>query len=166
MDSTQRLSLPFILPGQAQKELYHNEALQILDTIVAAAVEQLPGNDPPNPPVVATSFIVGSSPTGDWSGNANAIATYTSAGWRFAAAVEGMVAWIKSASLFANYEGGVWQIGTLSGLKVVINGIQVVGPQAAAIADPTGGTMADAEARSAISSILSTLRQHGLIASV
>lgn len=166
MDSTQRLSLPFIVPGQAQKELYHNEALQMLDTIVAAAVEQPPGNDPPNPPVVATSFIVGTSPTGDWSGNANAIATYTSAGWRFAAPVEGMVVWIRSASLFANYEGGTWQIGTLYGVKVLINGVQVVGPQAAAIVDPTGGTTADTEARSAISSILAALRQHGLIASV
>lgn len=166
MDSSQRLSLPFVSPGQAQKELYHNEALQILDFLVATAVEEPPRNDPPDPATAGTCFIVGTSPTGNWSGNANAIAAYTSAGWRFAAPVEGMVAWIKSVSLFANYAGGAWQVGTVWGSKLVIGGNQVVGPQAAAIVDPAGGSTVDAEARLAVSSILTALRQHGLISSV
>lgn len=165
MDSSQRLSLPFISPGQAQKELYHNEALQILDSLVAAAVEEPPRNDPPNPATAATCFLVGTAPTGDWSGNANAIATYTAAGWRFAAPVEGMEVWIKSTSLSATYCGGMWQIGLIYGSKVLINGIQVVGSQVPAIADPSGGTTTDSEARSAISSVLAALRQHGLISS-
>ncbi len=42
MNASQRLALPFILPGQAQKELFHNEALQTLDLVVAAAVEEPP----------------------------------------------------------------------------------------------------------------------------
>ncbi len=42
MSATPRLSLPFIVPGQAQKELFHNEALQLLDVLVAGAVEGLP----------------------------------------------------------------------------------------------------------------------------
>jgi len=40
MESSQRLSLPFISPGQAQKELYVNESLQILDFVTAASVEE------------------------------------------------------------------------------------------------------------------------------
>ena len=36
MNGTPRLSLPFLSPGQAQKEFTHNEALQILDAVVAA----------------------------------------------------------------------------------------------------------------------------------
>lgn len=45
-------------------------------------------------------------------------------------------------------------------------GIRVVGGQQAFIADPTGGATEDAEARSAVVSILSAMKAHGLIASV
>jgi hypothetical protein len=164
MDSSQRLSLPFISPGQAQKELYVNESLQILDFVSAAAVEEPPRNDPPVPPVVGTCFLVGPSPTGDWGGHPNALASYTMAGWRFVAPLDGLKVWVKSTSVSAIYAGGIWQIGTLYGSKVVIEGAQVVGAQASAIADPTGGMTTDSEARAAISSILTALRQHGLIA--
>ena len=165
MDSSPRLSLPFLSPGQAQKELYHNEALQILDSVTAAAVEEPPRNDPPDPPVVDTGFLVGTSPTGDWIGHASALATYTAAGWRFVAPIEGMEAWVKSASVSATFTQGAWQVGTLFGSKVAIDGIQVVGPQASSIADSAGGTTVDSEARAVISSILTALRQHGLISS-
>jgi hypothetical protein len=165
MDSSPRLSLPFLSPGQAQKELYHNESLQILDSLIAAAVEEPPRNDPPDPPITGTCFLVGLSPTGDWIGHACALATYTAAGWRFAAPTEGMEAWVKSASVSAIFIQGGWQVGTLFGSKVMIDGIQVVGPQASSIADSTGGTTVDSEARAVISSILTALRQHGLISS-
>ncbi len=39
MAATPRLALPFLTAGQAQKEFYHNEALQTLDMVAAAAVE-------------------------------------------------------------------------------------------------------------------------------
>jgi hypothetical protein len=165
MESSARLSLPFISPGQAQKELFHNEALQILDSVIAAAVEEPPRNDPPDPPVVGTCFLVGPSPTGDWAPNANALASYTAAGWRFAAPLDGMQVWIKSSSVSAIYAAGAWQVGTLFGSKVVVGGAQVVGAQASSIADPAGGATIDSEARTAISSILAALRQHGLISS-
>jgi len=40
----------------------------------------------------------------------------------------------------------------------------VLGPQQTAIADPSGGSTVDAEARTAIGSILTAMRTHGLIA--
>lgn len=46
-----------------------------------------------------------------------------------------------------------------------ISGTKVVGAQEAAIDAPTGGTVADAEARAVIGTILFALRNHGLIAS-
>lgn len=45
-----------------------------------------------------------------------------------------------------------------------VDGTKVVGAQGGAITDPTGGATIDAEARTAIGSILSALRAHGLIA--
>ena len=45
-----------------------------------------------------------------------------------------------------------------------VNGVKVVGTQGGAITDPVGGATIDAESRTAIGSILSALRAHGLIA--
>jgi len=76
-----------------------------------------------------------------------------------------MEAWIKSDLVSAVYAQEAWQVGALFGSRVLIGGTQVVGPQALAIPDPSGGTTTDSEARAAISSILAALRQHGLISS-
>lgn len=46
----------------------------------------------------------------------------------------------------------------------MVAGEQVVGPRLASIADPSGGTIVDVEARAGIAAILNRLRQHGLIA--
>jgi hypothetical protein len=106
---------------------------------------------------------VGTTPTAEWSGYADHLAAYSSAGWRFVPPVAGLRALVKSTSTFAEYGGSGWEIGTVSASRVVIDGDQVIGPQAGAIADPAGGTIVDAEARSAVSQVLSVMRQHGLI---
>jgi len=50
------------------------------------------------------------------------------------------------------------------GSSLFLGDRQVVGPQAPAIEPPAGGSVVDAEARTAIEAILDRLRQHGLIA--
>lgn len=51
----------------------------------------------------------------------------------------------------------------LTGSALLLDGLQVVGTRAAAIASPAGGSTVDSEARSAIDQLLGALRQHGLI---
>lgn len=58
--------------------------------------------------------------------------------------------------------GDTVNIATANGLQV--NGVKVVGDQGATIADPAGGTTVDAEARTAINTIIDRLQAHGLIA--
>ena len=163
MTATPRLALPFLSAGQAQKEFFHNEALQTLDMVVAAAVEDGPLDAPPASPLVGACYIVGSAPTDLWSGNALALAAYTSGGWRFVAPVEGMSVYLKSSALWANFRAGAWEMGVLRGSTVVIGGEQVVGSRTAAIPSPAGGTVIDLEGRATIESILAALREHGLI---
>ena len=163
MSSTARLSVPFFIAGQAQKEFTHNEALQTIDLLLAAAVEEGPRADPPTAPSVGACYIVGDSPTGDWAGQPRAVAGYTSGGWRFVAPVEGMTAYVKANAVWANYRAGAWEIGQLRGSNVLVGGQQVVGSRATAIASASGGTTIDSEARSVINQILDALRQHGLI---
>jgi len=151
--------------GQAQKEFTHNEALQTLDLIVAAAVEELPRSSPPSTPEIGACYIVGSSPSGAWAGKAQCIAGYTSGGWRFVAPLAGMTAYVKATGVTAYYRGGAWDLGSLCGTSLLIDGSQVVGPRLAAISGPTGGANVDLESRSTINQILAALRQHGLIES-
>ncbi|MEO7240635.1 MAG: DUF2793 domain-containing protein [Sphingomicrobium sp.] len=149
--------------GQSQKELFHNEALQLLDVIVAAAVEGAPLSAPPFSPAVGSCYLIGPSPTGFWIGRQNQLAVYTSGGWRFVTPPEGMTALVKSSSLTATFRAGAWEIGTVTGAKFVVGGQQVVGSRAAAIASPAGGATVDSQSRSVIGLILAAMRQHGLI---
>ena len=163
MGVSARFALPFLAAGQAQKELVHNEALQILDLLVAAAVEEAPRSAPPASPQVGATYIVASGATGAWAGQDLSLAGFTDGGWRFVLPREGTLAYVVSASVWAVFRGGAWEVGSLRGDNVVIGGEQVVGPQGAAIPAPSGGTTVDAEARAAIGQILSAMRGHGLI---
>jgi hypothetical protein len=74
-----------------------------------------------------------------------------------------MTVFVKSAAQFACYRGGAWEIGMLRGSALAIDGQQVVGSRAPAIASPAGGATVDNEARGAIENVLTALRHHGLI---
>ena len=150
--------------GQAQKELFHNESLQMLDLVVAAAVEEPPRAAPPATPAVGSCYIIAASPSGAWVGHAGCVAGMTIAGWRFVSPIEGLAAFVRSSGLTAVYRSGAWEVGTLRGDRVEIDGLQVVGPRTTDIAAPAGGSVIDSEVRTAVSAILSALRQHGLIA--
>jgi len=163
MSSTARIGIPFLSPGQAQKEFFHNEALQTLDMLVTAAVEEPPRTSPPATPTLGASYIVGSAPTGAWVGKGQCLVTFTGGGWRFVAPFEGLAAYVRSSGLWALYRAGVWELGLLRGASVVIAGQQVVGSRASAIGSASGGTTVDVQARAVIDQILTAMRQHGLI---
>jgi hypothetical protein len=163
MSASARLGLPLLSAGQAQKELVHNEALQAIEILVAAAVEEPPRAVPPAAPAVGATYIVAAAPNGDWTGKADSLACFTGGGWRFSAAQDGMTAYVRNTSLWAVFRGGAWEFGSVRGSSLVLGGEQVVGPRLAAIADPSGGTTVDGEGRAAITQILAALRQHGLI---
>jgi len=74
-DST-HLKLPYILPGQAQKHITHNEALAALDTLTQLAVLDRDLNTPPGSPDVNMRYIVGPTPTGAWSGKAGQVTAW------------------------------------------------------------------------------------------
>lgn len=163
-ETSARLAMPLLAAGQAQKEMTHNEALAMLDIAVQARVAAAGVNDPPADPAIGACWIVGDAPTGAWADQAGTIAGWTSDGWRFVVPVEGLAAWVGDQAVAARWLSGAWVIGDLAGSRVSIGGTQVLGAQAAAIADPGGGTTIDTEARAALAGILTALRGHGLIA--
>ena len=144
--------------------MFHNEALQQLDVVVAAAVEGPPLATPPASPAAGNCYIVASGATGAWAGHAQQLAAYSAGGWRFVAPLDGMSAYDRGSGATAVFDNGAWVIGTLTGSQLMLDGLKVVGARAAAIAAPAAGTIVDVEARAAIGQMLTMLRQHGLIA--
>ncbi len=139
-------------------------SLAKIDIVLAAAVETVGSNVPPASPLAGQCFIVGTAPTGAWAGQGKAIAGYGPGGWRFVAAVAGMRSLDKASGQTATFDGTSWVVGTLKGAKLELAGSQVVGARGAAVANPSGGTIVDVEARGAIAALLDRLRAHGLIA--
>lgn len=146
---TARLALPLLAPGQAQKEMTHNEALAAIDIVVQAGVVGAGLDMPPVAPAAGECWIVGPAPTGAWTGRAGAIAGWTDGGWRFVAPREGLCAWVADEGRSRRFTGGAWT----SFLGVPLD----------AVAAPSGGGVTDVEARSAVVAILDALRHHGLI---
>lgn len=165
MDQTARFALPFLAPGQVQKEWLHNESLQRIDMLLSAAVEAPPQNDPPASPVAGQCFLIGESPTADWIGQAGAIAGFSDGGWRFVAPIEGAQLLVRATGETMVRRNGTWEAGIVRVRQVQVDGLTILRGQQPSIATPAGGSVIDTESRSAISAIISALQAHGLIAS-
>ena len=165
MDETARFALPQLVPGQAQKEVWHNEALQRIDLLLSPTVETMTLSAPPSSPARGACYVVASGATGAWAGKDDMLAGYADGGWRFVAPVEGLRLLDRGSGQILLRRDGAWESGIVRAEEVQIGGLTVVRQRQPAIANPTGGTVIDAECRTAIGSILTMLRTHGLIAS-
>ena len=163
-DTSHRLALPFLIAGQAQKEIWHNEALMHLDYLVQPVIVAHAPFSVPSSPQPGQCWIVGASPAGVWSGKTAHLACWTSQGWRFAAPFEGLTCWSIADACNWQYNGSVWAKGIISGQAVRLDGQQVLTTRQPAIPNPTGGSIVDLECRVVLTSLLATLRNHGLIA--
>ncbi|MEO1641365.1 MAG: DUF2793 domain-containing protein [Pseudomonadota bacterium] len=107
-DFSPNLAMPFIMPAQAQKHVTHNEAVEVLDTLVQMALEATGAETPPATPAEGQAWGLGAAPTGDWAGQAGAIASYRGGGWEFYAPGEGWIGWVKDAGELRVHTGGAW----------------------------------------------------------
>ena len=164
MDSTCRWALPQLFAGQAQKELFHNEALARIDMLLHGAAESANLDEPPVAPTAGACWIVAVGAIGAWEGQDGAVAGWTEGGWRFAAPRAGLSLWVADRGHVMLHDGVNWRDSAVQADGIHIGGTKVVGAAGAAIASPTGGATVDAEARSALVAILGALREHGLIA--
>ena len=152
-----------VAPGQAQKELFHNEAIQMIEALLCPVVEEAGLAAPPSGPAAGTCFLIGTGATGDWAGHDDEIACFTEGGWHYVTPVDSMQLVNKSSGETMSYIGSIWQSGIVRAQEVQVNGQRVLGERQPATADPIGGTAMDTECRAAVSDILAALRAHGLI---
>jgi hypothetical protein len=161
-DASPRFGLPFILPGQAQKELFHNEALLRIDMALNAAAEEGPRVAPPLNPLEGQCWIVGPGADGAWSGKDHALACWSAGGWRFVAPPAGTCVWNKAQRVPLTWDGAAWSGGELTCGGIIVDDKKVLGERQPAVPSPSGGTVIDAEARAAINAVIATLMSHGL----
>lgn len=163
MMQTDRLGLPLLAAGQAQKEMTHNEALTMLDLAIALTVERDDLSAPPSSPGAGLCWIIGDGASGEWSGREGQIAGWTEAGWRFLLPHAGMGAWHMLDGHMLRFEGAAWVSESVRPDGFYIEDQRVVGPRGGAIPDASGGANQDVEARVSINLLLAALRNHGLI---
>lgn len=130
------------LPGQAQKEASVNGAHVRVDMLLHPAVEGA-ASEPPAGPGEGLCWLVGPSPTGEFSGKEECLASAQGAGWVFAAPRDGMRVFDRATGQFLLYAGG-WR--------------REVAP-----AEPVGGSVIDQEARAAIAALIDLLRKTAVL---
>jgi hypothetical protein len=142
--ATARFALPLLFAGQSQKEFYVNEAHALVDALLHAACEGEAAS-PPASPAEGETWLVASGATGEWAGQDAKLAAWQSANWLLTTPRDGMRLFDRSTGQMLLYRGG-WQ-------------------RPATPALPSGGSVVDAEARTAIADLVATLADAGILPS-
>ncbi len=136
--------LPMLAAGQAQKELTHNEALVLIDALLFPVAQASAVNTPPSGPTAGQCWLVGSLPSGAWTGHALKLAIWTTAGWRFAPMPLGAVVAVGPEKRWSRRTDAGWLAAPV-------------------IAAPAGGAVIDVECRTSLNQLLAGLRDAGII---
>ena len=117
-DISPLLSLPYLLPAQAQKHVTHNEALDLLDMLVQPVVEGVAARIPPASPVEGALWALGPEPTGLWAGQGLCLASWRNGAWMFAPLRPGWMVFDRAAGASLAFDGTGWQpaVGDLQNL--------------------------------------------------
>lgn len=107
-DDTPLLSLPLILPAQAQKHVTHNEALRLLDMLVQLAVLDRTRTEPPALPAEGDRYLIASPATGLWEGHDGKIAAFWGGTWVILTPRAGWLARIIAESETLAHDGTGW----------------------------------------------------------
>lgn len=129
-DISPRLSLPYLLPSQAQKHVTHNQALDLLDVLAQLNVLEFDADTPPALPVDGDVFALGAAPTGVWAGRAEKLAVFNVDTWVFLTPREGWQAANAVNQSMSVFSGGAWV--TVRGETQNLDGIGI-GTQSDAI---------------------------------
>jgi uncharacterized protein DUF2793 len=108
MDFSAKLSLPYLLPNQAQKHVTQNESLRALDAIVQLSVISVEQTSPPDAPSEGDRYVVAGPASADWAGADGQIAAYQDGAWAFYTPQTGWTAWAEESALLMVFDGEDW----------------------------------------------------------
>jgi hypothetical protein len=137
------IGLPLLFTGQAQKEVFINEGLALIDALMPGAISAS-RNEPPTSPVEGTAYRVTGEATASWAGREDELAIYLAGSWRFVEPQDGMVFFDRAAGALIHFDTS-WHTATP--------------PQPL-----DGGSVVDSEARAAIAALITALENVGIFA--
>jgi len=108
MTTTNHLSLTLVEQSQAQKEITVNTALSRIDAVLNTGAKSRTTATPPGSPAAGDVYIVATSPTGAWAGQAGNISYYDQS-WKFITPREGCALWVEDEDVMYIYDGAAWQ---------------------------------------------------------
>jgi hypothetical protein len=108
MNDTARLSLSFIMAGQALKHITHNDALNRLDALVQPVVESTTLATPPASPLPGEAWIIPTGATGAWAGHSDEIAAWQDGAWRYYDPAEGWQVFDRASDALLIFSGSAW----------------------------------------------------------
>lgn len=110
MSETLRLKLPLIHSNQAQKEITHNEALQMLDGIINPVVEAVNIAHPPEDSKAGELMLVGVQAEGMFNGHENKLAQNLGGnGWQFITPTKWQKVRLEATGEEYVFDGKSWQ---------------------------------------------------------
>jgi len=114
MTYTNRLKLPLLYSGQAQKEITHNEALNLLDVLVNPVAQEININSPPTDLKTGKLYVIGLEPTGEFKDHKNKIAQRLENSWRFIKPHKWLEVTYSKDGIKYRFTGSNWeQIGSI-----------------------------------------------------
>ena len=125
MSSSPILSMPYILPGQAQKHVTHNQALEMLDALVQLRLSDTEVTAPPSEPFEGQVVAVAATTTGPFAGKEGQLACFYGGGWIFLEPREGFLAWSEKEQAVQVFRGGMWQSLSATGSAGSFEGIGI-----------------------------------------
>jgi hypothetical protein len=117
-----RFQLPYIMPGQAQKHVTHNEVIRALDALLHVSAVSREVESVPTDPMEGESYILSAAPQDAFEGHAKKLAHFIDGGWMFHSPVQGLIANIEDEAICVIWRGDSWEpLTTGSGGTVDIN---------------------------------------------
>jgi len=108
MDFSAKLSLPYLLPNQAQKHVTMNDSLRRLDAIVQLSVISTALTAPPDAPEDGERYIPAMRSTGDWQSAVGQVASFQDGGWYYYVPQTGWTAWVEADAGLVVFDGEDW----------------------------------------------------------
>ncbi|WOE75689.1 DUF2793 domain-containing protein [Alterisphingorhabdus coralli] len=142
--NTARYGLPLLYPGQAHKEVHHNEALAQLDLLVNMVVEGIAETPDGLTPEPGQCWLISGTASGIWEEWRGSIAGFIAGEWVYLAPQDGQIVQVRATAARMVFRSGFWRMTPT-------------------MAEPSGGEVIDQEARSAILALRNALEQFGLM---
>jgi len=137
-----RFHLPLLYSGQAQKEIFVNEAILRIDSLLHCGILG-EAEGPPSAVEDGQIWLVATGATGEWAAHDGELACRIQGQWTFVTPREGMRVFDLSTQAELLFASAEWK-------------------KTSPLPEPIGGEVVDTEARAAIGSLIAALTTMGI----